>query len=273
MMRLKPALPVLIAVFTLMLCSTDAMAMYNPKLGRFMQRDWMIYVDSYNSYQYEKSHPIQRLDWSGYCSESNHEEHIVTVPNFPRTFPAEFYPEGPPRKEGKRLWDGESKSHLYANAGGYRLVSIDDTSNLAESVNDELDEMCPDKKNCVKYLDVIGHGNKGFFVPTTTVGVGNSTIDSNIIDKYSKHIPQEFGNIKFCEPCMITIRTCHSGFDRILLEVIAAETGCNVRGFIHTTSPGQDGALPGYGRRSPVGPDVFVPASPIDRGSTDIQGA
>ncbi|QQE13754.1 hypothetical protein JD969_09915 [Planctomycetota bacterium] len=50
MMRLKSFLPVFIATFTLLLCSTDAMAMYNPRLGRFMQRDPIGYPNGFNAF-------------------------------------------------------------------------------------------------------------------------------------------------------------------------------------------------------------------------------
>ncbi|QDU33080.1 hypothetical protein KS4_11220 [Poriferisphaera corsica] len=69
MVHMKSILPILMATFTMMLCSTDAMAMYNPKLGRFMQRDSLNqnrtgggYHDGLNLYQYIISASIKHND-------------------------------------------------------------------------------------------------------------------------------------------------------------------------------------------------------------------
>jgi hypothetical protein len=50
---------------------------YSPNLGRWLERDPAEYVDGLNSYEYERSGPISRLDPLGLCTEG---EKTATIP-------------------------------------------------------------------------------------------------------------------------------------------------------------------------------------------------
>ncbi|QDU33450.1 hypothetical protein KS4_14980 [Poriferisphaera corsica] len=86
MLHPKPLLSVLIAFIVMFVCSTDAMAMYNPKLARFMQRDISTqnvamgeYKDGLNLYQYVKSNPLRYVDPSGLTLTSVHQPKSIAL--------------------------------------------------------------------------------------------------------------------------------------------------------------------------------------------------
>ncbi|WP_432799443.1 RHS repeat-associated core domain-containing protein [Poriferisphaera sp. WC338] len=70
--HLPSTLKIILVCLSLLLCSTDASAMYNPRFGSFMQRDPLNntqagggYQDGINLYQYQKSQPLTLVDPSG----------------------------------------------------------------------------------------------------------------------------------------------------------------------------------------------------------------
>ena len=63
----RSILPIFLAVLTIAVFSTDAMAIYHPGLGRYVQRDRLGYVDGMNQYEYVRSNPVRWNDPSGLC--------------------------------------------------------------------------------------------------------------------------------------------------------------------------------------------------------------
>jgi len=64
-MKLTPLLAVVAAAAVVGIAATDAQAFYHPRLGRFLQRDPVGYVDGMNLYEYVSSAPSGNTDHAG----------------------------------------------------------------------------------------------------------------------------------------------------------------------------------------------------------------